>query len=241
MLQEKSLELFVVEISLDGSPEYHDVFRGAPGAFNHAMESYRALEKMQEVDPRLRIHAVSTATSQNIDEIKRLTALLYEQCPRMDHHNLAIIRGDRKNPALLAPDLKQYQELYTSIRQLWARREASRYGAIVEPMLQWAKIETIQKETQVIPCRAGRLSAVVYANGDVSVCELHPPLGNLRQKSFWEIWDSPEAHQLRQSIAHQQCHCTTEVFLWPSIVFQPVHLVKTMLAARALKKPPVLD
>jgi MoaA/NifB/PqqE/SkfB family radical SAM enzyme len=237
VLQEKDLELFAVELSLDGMPEYHDTFRVTKHAFEKAMETYDALAKLQENDPRLRIHTISTATSQNIDEIKRLTTYLYERCPQMDHHNLAIIRGDRKNPALLAPDLGQYSKLYYYIRQLWAPREASRYGAIVEPMLQWAKMETIKQQTQVIPCRAGRISAVVYANGDVSVCELHKPLGNLRQKPFWEIWDSEEARKLRESVAAKECHCTTEVFLWSSIVYQPVHLARAMVAAKVWEKP----
>jgi hypothetical protein len=87
----------------------------------------------------------------------------------MDHHNLAIIRGDRKNPALRAPAMGDYQQLYDYVRRLWQPREQGRYGAIVEPMLQWAKTETIARQTQVVPCLAGVLSAVVYANGDVGV------------------------------------------------------------------------
>ena len=74
----------------------------------------------------------------------------------MDHHNLAIIRGDRKNRSLHGPDLQRYQDLYAYIRRLWLSRETGRYGSIVEPMLQWAKVQTIAKQTQVIPCLAGR-------------------------------------------------------------------------------------
>jgi hypothetical protein len=104
-------------------------------------------------------------------------------------------------------------------------------------MLQWAKVQTVQRQTQVIPCLAGTLSAVVYANGDVSVCEIHKPLGNLRQNTFWEIWNSAEAQTLRQSIARKDCYCTTEVFLWPSIVFQPARLAQAMLGAKVWQKP----
>jgi MoaA/NifB/PqqE/SkfB family radical SAM enzyme len=241
VLKEKELDLFVIELSLDGMPEYHDTFRVAPGSFERAMKTYDALAEIQARDQRLRIHSISTATSENLEEIKRLTTFLYDRCPSMDHHNLAIIRGDRKNPALITPDLQQYSDLYTYIRRLWAPREASRYGAMVEPMLQWAKLETLKQKTQVIPCRAGRISAVVYANGDVSLCELHKPLGNLREKTFWEIWDSSEAHQLRKAVEAKECHCTTEVFLWSSIVYQPLPLAKTMLAARVWEKPQPLE
>jgi MoaA/NifB/PqqE/SkfB family radical SAM enzyme len=227
-LQESSLDLFVVEISLDGTPDFHDRFRGSPKAFEKAMQTYDALAALQESDPRLRMHAISTATHTNIDEIRRLTAYLFKRCPRMDHHNLAIIRGDRKNPSLQGPALAEYQSLYRYVRDLWAPRERGRYGAIVEPMLQVAKIRTADAAKQVVACRAGVLTAVVYSNGDVSMCETHAPIGNLRERSFGEIWHSRDAVALRKSIAHKDCYCTNEVFLWPSIVYQPVQLARAI-------------
>ena len=235
-LEEPELELFVAELSLDGLGDYHDKFRVSPGSFKKSMETYDALAELQESDPRLRIHAISTATDVNMDEIKRLTTYLFERCPKMDHHNLAILRGDPKNPGLVGPSLEQYRELYTYFRRLWAPREEGRFGASVEPMLQHVKTRTIEQRTQVVPCQAGRLTTVIYANGDVSVCELHDPIGNLRQRPFWEIWSSPEAQSLRRSIACKECFCTTEVFMWPSITFQPAHLARTMLAGRVWQK-----
>jgi MoaA/NifB/PqqE/SkfB family radical SAM enzyme len=232
-LREPTLELFAVEISLDGLGAFHDRFRVSAGAFDRAMQTYDALAALQERDPRLRIHAISTATDVNLDEIRQLTTYLLERCPRMDHHNLALIRGDRKNPSLQGPRLDQYLELYRYVRRLWASRERGRYGSVVEPMLQWAKVQTAAAHTQVVPCRAGVLSAVVYSNGDVSVCETHPPLGNLRAQSFREIWTSDQARRLRESIARKQCYCTNEVFLWPSIVYQPGRLAQVMFKAKA--------
>ena len=231
-LKEKDLELFVAEMSLDGLGEFHNKFRGSPGSFDKAMQTYEALAKLQERDPRLRIHAISTATEVNMDEIRRLTTYLFDRCPKMDHHNLALIRGDRKNPSLHGPNLAQYQVLYDYVRRLWASREENRYGSIVEPMLQWAKSRTADRREQVIPCRAGQLNAVIYSNGDVSVCENHPPLGNLRDKNFWEIWKSAEAAALRKSIAAKDCYCTNEVFMWPSITYQPQQLVQVMAASK---------
>jgi MoaA/NifB/PqqE/SkfB family radical SAM enzyme len=231
VLREKSLQLFAVEFSLDGMPEYHDRFRGMKNAFARAMETYRALADLQRRDARLRIHAISTATSDNLGQIGELTQYLFENCPAMDHHNLALIRGDRKNSSLGGPVLEQYRRLYNMVKRTWAPREANRYGSIVEPMLQWAKTRTSEAGRQVIPCMAGRLSAVIYANGGVSVCENHPPIGNLREKSFRDIWYSGEAAELRRSIAAKQCWCTNEIFLWPSIVYQPLQLANALVRA----------
>ncbi len=243
-LEEKTRQLFVAGLSLDGMPEFHDNFRVARHSFEKAMQTYDALAELQKSDPRLRIHCISTATDINMDQIRELTTFLYDRCPQMDHHNLAIIRGDRKNPSLKGPLLGQYEELYEYIRRLWAPREEGRYGSIVEPMLQWGKVKTAREDRQVIPCTAGRMAAVIHANGDVAVCEQHAPLGNLRRNTFREIWTSEEAQRLRQSIADRECHCTTEVFMWPSITYQPVQLARAMVGGRVWRRPrelPVLE
>ncbi len=235
VFQSKSLQSFVCEISLDGMPEYHDRFRGNPRSFAKAMETYDMLVEMQKQEPRLRIHANSVAMSENMEDLWKLTEYLHDRCPAMEHHNLAIIRGDRKNPSLQGPALQQYRDLYRHIAEAWKDREDKRFGAVVEPMLQWAKLKTIECKSQHVPCTAGVLTGVIYANGDVSVCETHAPLGNLRQKSFFEIWDSEEAKALRARIKAKECYCTNEVFLWPSIVFQPAQLAKALVGAKQLQ------
>ncbi len=232
VLQESQLRLIGVELSLDGMPAFHDTFRKTKNAFNKAIETYDALAALQREDSRLQIHCNSTATEGNMEEIKKLTTFLYDRCPQVMHHNLAIIRGDRKNPTLQGPALEAYRQLYTYIQKLWSQREAHRYGSIVEPMLQWAKLKSAETERQFIPCRAGVLSAVVYANGDVGVCEQRPPLGNLRQQNFMEIWRSHAARETRQSIRREECYCTNEIFMWPSIVFQPLQLAKSMVGGK---------
>lgn len=241
VLQEGSLRLFGIELSLDGMPEFHDTFRRSKNAFRKAMETYDALVELQKEDPRLQIHSISTATEQNMAEIKLLTTFLFDRCPQMMHHNLAIIRGDRKNPTLKGPALEEYRRLYDYIRRLWGEREQRRYGSLVEPMLQWAKLQSAEREQQYVPCRAGVLSAVVHANGDVGVCEQRPPFGNLRKQSFMEIWRSHMAAQIRQSIRNKECYCTNEIFMWPSIIFQPAQLAKSMVGAKVWERVPPLS
>ncbi|MCI0468192.1 MAG: radical SAM protein [Beijerinckiaceae bacterium] len=241
VLKEPGLRLFGIEISLDGMPAFHDEFRKSPNSFRKAMETYDALAELQSEDSRLQIHAISTATADNMAEIKTLTTFLYDRCPKMSHHNLAIIRGDRKNPTLQGPQLQAYRELYDYVRRLWAPREESRYGSLVEPMLQYAKIKAAERGAQYVPCRAGVLSGVVHANGDVALCEQRPPIGNLRKNSFMEIWRSYHAAELRHSIARKECYCTNEIFMWPSVVYQPAQLAKAMIGAKVWQGPAPLN
>jgi hypothetical protein len=82
---------------------------------------------------------------------------------------------------------------------------------------------------------------VVYANGDVGLCETHPPIGNLRKNTFPEIWESEAAEQLRGSIRRKECYCTLEIAMWPSFTYQPDQLVKLMMDAKVWRKPKPLS
>lgn len=236
ILKEPTLELLVIEISLDGMPEYHNKLRGDLHSFEKAMMSYRILEKIQTLDVRLKIHANTTVTSDNVEEVKRLTKYLYDNCSKIEHHNIALIHGNRKNSSLQIPDMEAYKAIYNYVYELWQPKEKGRFGAIVEPMLQWAKCKTVEAQDQVIPCMAGKLSAVVYANGDVSVCEGLPPLGNLRSKKFTELWCSYEAQKIRQNIRSKKCYCTHEIFMWSSITFQPFQLLRALVGIMTRKR-----
>ncbi len=240
LFQEPSLQLFAAEISLDGMPEFHDAFRGNPKSFAKAMETCDALAILKRREPRLQIHAISTCTGENVEEIKRLSTFLHDRCPEMTHHNIAMLRGERKRPTLVGPDLAAYRELADYVARLWRDREFGRFGSVVDPMLHWGKIRIAERQEQAVPCRAGRLSGVVYANGDVSVCEQHAPIGNLRKNTFRQIWGSAAAVKLREEIRCKACFCTNEVFLWPSIVFQPWQLARALIGARAWRRAPPL-
>ena len=230
------LDEFGVEISLDGMPKFHDEFRKTKYAFYKAMETYDALVELQKEDPRLKIYSISTATETNMADLKKLTTYLYDRCPAMSHHHLAIIRGERKDPSLQGPALAAYRDLFNYFQRVWAPRDEERNGSVVEPMLQYVKTKTAEEERQVVPCRAGVLSAVVHANGDVGVCEQRDNIGNLRDRSFTELWRDHETDKVRKSIKCGECYCTNEIFMWPSIVFQPPHLVRSLLGAKAWEK-----
>ena len=35
-----------------------------------------------------------------------------------------------------------------------------------------------------------------------------------------------------QSISRKECYCTNEIFMWPSIIFQPVELARSLVGAK---------
>lgn len=230
LMRDPDFELFTIELSLDGLAGFHDQFRGKPGSFARLLETYDMLAELQRGEPRLQIHSVTTATAENVGQIVPLSGFLHERCPAMNRHNIALLRGDRKRATMLGPSIAAYMDAAREVDRIWAGRKDRSAARVVDPMLHWAKAETERRDTQAVPCRAGILTGVVYANGDVSLCEQHAPLGNLRQKPFLEIWHSPEAVELRRRIWDRQCSCTNEIFLWSSLAFQPVPLMNALRA-----------
>lgn len=92
--------------------------------------------------------------------------------------------------------------------------------------------ENLRQDTQVIPCEAGRILGVVEDNGDVKPCELLPPVGNLREGSFTEIWNSEEALEARRKIQAKECRCTHECNTFPSLMANPLHAAKLVRTAK---------
>ena len=65
------------------------------------MMTYKVLEKLQINDTRLKIHVNTTVTADNLEEVKVLSKYLFDNCTGIDHHNIVIIRGVRKNQSLM--------------------------------------------------------------------------------------------------------------------------------------------
>ena len=51
-----------------------------------------------------------------------------------------------------------------------------------------------------------------------------------------ESWRSYHAGELRESIRKKECYCTNEIFMWPSIVYQPASLGRAMIGAKVWER-----
>ena len=99
-----------------------------------------------------------------------------------------------------------------------------------------AKTE-MEKKAQ-LRCHAGNTGGVIYDEGTVSSCENLDPVANLRDYdwNFWKLWNSP-AMEARRQHARNGCHCTHESnCYYPSLAFNPKHLVQIKKLEYQLKK-----
>ena len=98
--------------------------------------------------------------------------------------------------------------------------------------------EILENDSYILPCMAGSLMGILYANGDMQPCEIlgGAPMGNIRDFNYNlpQLWASPKAKALRYKIK-DGCHCTFECAMSSSILFNPKYLARLAIKALGLK------
>ena len=221
-----------ISFSLDGTEHYHDEMRGVPGNFQKLRETYQEVKSLQKEYPNLILRVPTTVMQQNYDEVIRLLDELPEILPGVNSPCLNLLRGSPYDRSLMLPSDEEIRRLF----EHKAEKSPGKQGVLrrLADRLTFAvAYENLRQDTQVIPCEAGRILGVVEDNGDVKPCELLPPVGNLREGTFTEIWNSSEAVEARRRIEAKECHCTHECNAFPSLMANPLHAAKLV---RTIKK-----
>jgi MoaA/NifB/PqqE/SkfB family radical SAM enzyme len=221
-----------ISFSIDGTEEYHDRLRGVPGNLKKLQETYYRVRSLQAEYPNLILRVATTVMQQNYDEVVKLFDEIPNILPGVNSPCINLLRGSPYDRNLMLPsneDIKRIFEHKASKspgKQGYLRRLADRFTFA-------AAYENLRQDTQVIPCEAGRVLGVIEDNGNVKPCELLPPVGNLRDGSFDEIWNSPAAREARRRIANKECRCTHECNTFPSLMANPLHAVKLVKAIKS--------
>jgi Fe-coproporphyrin III synthase len=137
-------------------------------------------------------------------------------------HGLFPIRGIIKNKKIKPPKTKTYLKIISFTKK------KNSITAIIDKIL----FKKIFKGTKwPTPCIAGNKICVIDSDGDLRLCELHKPIGNLIKNNFSTLWHSKLANQQRKIIYNKQCsyHCTHGCFLIPSIISKPFSWLKFFL------------
>jgi MoaA/NifB/PqqE/SkfB family radical SAM enzyme len=201
-----------LNLSLDGLTDTHDAVRRVPQAFARAMATAERLQPLRRSHPRLTVTFVATLCQANLGELPDLAQLVKD---RFDARlEISLLRGEPVDPTFALPAPEKLFETLDRLEQTRAGLSGR-----VQQCFRDLRRQTLLQRRQVVPCLAGHLIGVVYANGDVSGCELLPAVGNLREASFDAIWHGERAVAQRRSIASRACTCTHECFLWPSLAY----------------------
>jgi MoaA/NifB/PqqE/SkfB family radical SAM enzyme/glycosyltransferase involved in cell wall biosynthesis len=216
-----------INFSIDGTESMHDQLRGVPGNYQKVLESYEVARSLQRSFPNLTIGINSCVMTLNYEDLYQMYDELKDLTPEVDMPGLILLRDSPDENRLRLPEIEELQKLHQHRESRIGSQQASLWK-VADKINFEICLETIQKKTQIVSCEAGRILAVVDSNGDVRPCELLPPIGNLREKTFSEIWTSDEALRSRKDIVAKQCHCTHECNIFESLIAHPLVGVKVL-------------
>lgn len=201
-----------VMLSLDGFQETHDAIRRS-GSFNRVLETAAALKTLSGRYPRLSLSFNATVCNKNHGELPSLARFVsHEFGARLEFN---VIAGAPRDPALAPPGAA---DLVRALRGIMAASGSSLPKKLYQAVYRDLLVRTASARDQVVPCRAGSLVCLVDANGDVRACPQLPPMGNLRQQSFDEIWNGEEARRQVRMIGNGGCFCTNDCFIRLSLM-----------------------
>jgi len=218
-------------LSLDGLEDTHNKIRGQHDSWQKVWETF---EKVRALEFPIKINTVITTS--NYQELIPLMRYVRERGP--EFHSMILLRGDTIDPDCALPSLEKLRELAPPMFEILDSYSFGREGFATRVMQNYVRtlwelsLQTIDEERQVVPCQAGKFHKVIYGNGDVSSCEMLPPVGNLRQRSWQDIMVSNEFKDQVASIERGDCHCTHNCAMLGSVLFRPGPALK--LAAKSV-------
>jgi len=213
---------FGIKISLDGLEKTHDKLR-KKGSFNKAVNTIKELSKL---DKGLHVWIGTTMLQENLNEIiglfelsKKLGVEFFVK-PALNgeqyNNNEIIFDLDRERAINL---LKRIKNDYCSQERRFSLL-VNRIRNTITREFYKSSIEQLEIGRASVPCYAGFGSVIISSTGDVHPCvKTKIKFGNIRKKSFDEIWNSRKADRVRKNIKNNQCKsCFATCDLIPSLI-----------------------
>lgn len=191
-----------VGISIDGRPEVHDRFRGMRGAFEASMAGIEACRSAG-----LKVGLRVTLTRANLDDLPWLFDLMEErQVPRLCIYHLAPtgrgakIRGFTPSHEETRAALDYVFGRVAKMHERGVETEVLTADNHADSAYLWLRVQRTQPERADEVYRllqwnggngSGRAIAAIDADGSVYADQFWRwrPLGNVRERSFSDIWD----------------------------------------------------
>lgn len=205
----KEAGLRYVEVSVDSAkPEIHDKFRRVPGAWRLAVKALENAVKLG-VNNGMAV----TITKMNLHEIDDILDLAESiGVNRVIFFNFVPVgRGEENRHLDLTPEEREevLRKLYKEHqkRKFEIASTAPQFGRVALQLSGGEEIapthfylggdKIVAALAEFIGgCGAGRIYAAIQPNGDVTPCVFLPiVVGNIRKKTFSEIWETSELFQ----------------------------------------------
>jgi MoaA/NifB/PqqE/SkfB family radical SAM enzyme len=218
-------------LSIDGLKDTHNTIRGNPGAWDKANETLRRLDAVKrEFGDRVDFGVITIITARNFRELEALNDHFRSKHP-VARHGFEFIRGTGFSLWGLAPEYRtdydppsdglppegEWDHILEMLHRINRRNGIMNHSFHLNARFT---VEMLRTKRKLVECvSAGQNVGVLYATGEVAVCEFSKPFGNLREygMDFGRAWNSEAADAMRR--ATSRCHCTHGCYLSKNIEY----------------------
>lgn len=198
-----------VTVSIDFYGKEHDKNRGLKHAFEKAVQTLKDLKKAGIK----RIGIGTVIMNQNPNHFEKLTKLADELGVFISFagFDLGLINQQKEQRK------KHFQKFVEGVDKINQLRKKYSNISVLPAYLDYMKKQS--KNLKPINwCYAGFATCIVKANGDVAPCYQLSAVGNLKNNSFKEIWNSEKMSMARKRIKNKCGICFANCIIEPSIV-----------------------
>ena len=215
VLQAAPTSEVIINLSLDGVGEKHDIVRGVKGNFERAMRTYAGLKALKAHYKNFTLGVHTVISNFNVDEFEHIYAFVRDELkPDSFISEIAEERVELDTVGMgITPPIQKYQPVIERLQEGIRKAEFNGVSRITQAFRdRYYDIvkRTLVEHRQVIPCLAGVASAQIAPNGDVWTCCIRAEsVGNLREHGydFRSVWTTAHADELRRSIKAGECYC----------------------------------
>jgi radical SAM protein with 4Fe4S-binding SPASM domain len=181
----KAAGIATVSISLDSNiAAQHDEFRGVEGAWEKAINACKALRKNNVL-----VQVNTTLTQQNYNQIDDIMSLA--EGIGVENFHLFFLVPTGRGTKLTDISPQKYEDMITNTFAKASRHKLNVRPSCAPQFMRIAKDMGLDMRQWIRGCIAGLYYCRIYPNGDVTPCPYLPvKLGNVREKSFKEIWSN---------------------------------------------------
>lgn len=227
-------------LSIDGVGAEHDRMRGTPGSFDALIKTWEHVKPLKQKLPNLSVKFHSVLSNLNYERFDEIRDFVDKLEP--DLHTFDFLRGVPADSALTLPPEEKLPELCEKIKQVLRRyggyerlrKHHSMLKRVYEAVLedyydQFLKIR--REKRQIIPCVADRMTLVLGASGEVSLCEMLEPFASFRDfdYDFSALWNSEASRKARANVAAGKCYCYHPCYQTINVLFRPWSVMRTLV------------
>ena len=210
-------------ISLDGMETVHDGLKAVKNAFANALETQRRMMKLEQEVNNFHSSFYIVVNDKNIEDMEEIFTFITEHFGA-DKIGFSPLRGNPRDAGLREPTPEQWQSVCDLYEKFSPQLDGIK-GYFVKKQREFLRDINLQVlecgSMTPLKCSAGKNICVLDADGNIRICELKEPLGNVRDYNY-------DIRKLLGNIGIHSCSCTHSCFLNATLDMSPVVFLRSV-------------